>query len=62
MKKAIVRTAEWTNGIGIRVQGAYQFDEENKEFVFRIIGRDDDFTLPAEPIICNAEDFVWLDS
>lgn len=56
--KTAVRTAEWTNGVGIRVKGAYQFDEVAQEFVFRIVGSGE-FTIPAVRVITSAEDFKW---
>jgi hypothetical protein len=56
--RTAVRTAEWTNGAGIRVKGAYQFDNVEQEFVFRIIGSNG-VTVPAVPVITSAESFKW---
>jgi hypothetical protein len=59
MKKIATRTARWVNGLGIEVVGAYQFDNENGEFVFRIIGMNG-FTIPALFVI-GRESFRWED-
>jgi hypothetical protein len=55
--KKITRTAKWINGLGIEVAGAYQFDNDGNEFVFRLIGTNG-LTIPAILVIGN-ESFRW---
>ena len=55
--KKITRTAKWINGLGIEVAGAYQFDSDSDEFVFRIIGTNG-LTIPAL-LVMGTESFRW---
>lgn len=57
MSKIATRTAKWINGLGIEVAGAYQFDNDNDEFVFRIIGTNG-FTIPAL-LVMGDKTFRW---
>lgn len=57
MKKIATRTAKWINGLGIKIAGAYQLDDDGGEFVFRIIGSNG-LTIPALSVMGN-ESFRW---
>jgi hypothetical protein len=57
MKKIAIRTAKWTNSLGIETSGAYQFDNVNDEFIFRIVGSNG-LTVPALSVI-GKDSFRW---